>query len=241
LGAWLSSTAALVAAKRQSATTDNPFLAMQEMLSRRFVEGLEAFRKSSERLAEQTFHAFYGNPVLQTAMGIDTASDRPPRKAARSLAREAMTTRRIGELRAAMTGGGLREATARALCYVGARLGGADERSFEAIRRFRREQAGPEALPLPEFKQLLREQFLMLLIDEEAALAAIPALLPADEGERRKAVALLTEVLTARGPLEGEAAERMRRVERLFGLDAIAPAPGERAPGRRAAGGRNPA
>ena len=90
MGAWLSSTAAMVEENRKAVSPDNPFLAMQEMMSRQIVEGLETFRKSSERLAEQTFHAVYGNPVLQTAMGIDTASDRPPRKAARSLMHEAL-------------------------------------------------------------------------------------------------------------------------------------------------------
>jgi hypothetical protein len=241
MGAWLASTAASVEDNRKAAAPDNPFLAMQEMLSHQIVEGFEAFRKSSERLAEQTFHAVYGNPVLQTAMGIDPKSDRPPRKAARSLMHEALVEKRIEDLRAAMTQGGLREATARALFHVGARLSGADERSFEAIRRFRKEQAGAGQLPLAEFKKLLREQFFMLLIDEEAALAAIPGLLPEDEVERRKAFALLTEVLTARGPLEGEAAERMNRIADLFGLGAVTAGSRTPSPGRKAAGGRTPA
>ncbi len=37
-------------------------------------------------------------------------------------------------------------------------------------------------MPLPAFKALVREQFNMLLIDPEAALAAIPSMLPADAG-----------------------------------------------------------
>jgi hypothetical protein len=94
---------------------------------------------------------------------------------------------------------------------------------------------------LAEFKKLLREQFFMLLIDEEAALAAIPGLLPEDEVERRKAFALLTEVLTARGPLEGEAAERMNRIADLFGLGAVTAGSRTPSPGRKAAGGRTPA
>ena len=54
-------------------------------------------------------------------------------------------------------------------------------------------------MTLAEFKALIREQFLMLLMDQEATLQAIPDLLPADEDARRKGLAALHEVLSARG------------------------------------------
>ena len=44
----------------------------------------------------------------------------------------------------------------------------------------------------------------MLLIDEDAALAAIPTMLPDDAGARRQALDILKRVLTAAGPIEGE-------------------------------------
>ena len=50
-----------------------------------------------------------------------------------------------------------------------------NERAFEMVRRIRRTHGD---LPLSAFKALVRDQFNMLLIDQEAALAAIPALLP---------------------------------------------------------------
>ncbi len=77
-------------------------------------------------------------------------------------------------------------------------------------------------MTLAEFKALIREQFLMLLMDQEATLQAIPDLLPADEDARRKGLAALHEVLSARGELSGEAADRWQRVTGLFGVDAEA-------------------
>ena len=62
----------------------------------------------------------------------------------------------------------------RALLYVGMARGAVDERGFESVRRIRREQDQMPALPLAAFKALVREQFYMLLIDQDAALAAIP-------------------------------------------------------------------
>jgi hypothetical protein len=58
----------------------------------------------------------------------------------------------------------------------------------------------------------------MLLIDEEATLAAIPDLLPSDTASRRKAFAALREVLSASGPIDGETAERLQRIAALFGV-----------------------
>jgi hypothetical protein len=105
------------------------------------------------------------------------------------------------------------------MLYVGAARGGADERGAEAIRRARRIQDGMPRLTLTEFKHMVREQYFMLLIDEEATLAAIPKLLPAENELHRKAFAMLVEVLSARGQIEGEAQRRLQRIAQLFGVE----------------------
>ena len=65
---------------------------------------------------------------------------------------------------------------------------------------------------------MAREQFYMLIVDQEAALAAIPGMLPAEMDKRRTALAMLRQVLGAAGDIAGESVERLRQVERLFGL-----------------------
>jgi hypothetical protein len=96
---------------------------------------------------------------------------------------------------------------------------GVDARGFEAVRRIRREQKDLPALPLPEFKALVRDQFFMLLIDQDAALAALPAMLPEDMDIRRKALALVRQVLAAPGGLTPEAEARMQRIALIFAPD----------------------
>lgn len=93
-----------------------------------------------------------------------------------------------------------------------------DERSIEALRQVRRDHAGPR-MTLSEFKMLVREQFFMLLLDREAALAAIPKLLPDDMNQRRAAFAAMREVLSASEDITGERANRLKRIAELFGLD----------------------
>jgi hypothetical protein len=130
---------------------------------------------------------------------------------------------RIAEIKSRISIGGLREAAARAAIYVGMARGGTDERGLAAVRRLRLSQPG-ERLTLAQFKAMVREQYFMLLIDPEAALAAIPAMLPQDAEERRSAFAAVRQVLAARGEIGGESTERLERIRQLFGVDETASA-----------------
>lgn len=217
---WTKALAEQSRAERKPAGADNPFVAVERAVSDQIVAGLDAWREAVEAVSESTFRALYGSPVLQAAVGIDPTDTGPFRRAGKTQLHKEVLQSRIEELRARIPEGGLRECLARALIYVGAARGGADERGFAAIRGIRKTIDGAE-MTLAQFKALIREQFLMLLIDREAALRAIPNMLPQDEELRRKSLSALGEVLTARGELSGEAEERWRRIEKLFGLDTI--------------------
>jgi hypothetical protein len=207
---------------RQPVSADNPFLALQATISDQIVANLDAWRGMTETFAERMFLAVYGSPVLQAAVGIDPADTRPLRKAGKSPLHRELLRSRIAELKSHIATGGLREALVRGLLYVGMARGSADERGLAAIRRLRAARDDKSRLTLAEFKALTREQYFMLIIDQEATLAAIPDLLPSDPHARRKAFATLREVLSAGGAIAGEAAERMQRIAGLFGVEADA-------------------
>jgi pimeloyl-ACP methyl ester carboxylesterase len=213
--AWLPATAKQVRNNRAPAAADNPFVAMQENLSRQIVAGLDAWRDATEALAERTFLTVYGSPTLQAAVGIDPASTRPLRRAARNPLYAELLRNRIAELKSRVAVGGLREAVIRGLIYVAMTRAGVDERGFEAVRRIRQTL---HDFPLSTFKALVRDQFNILLVDEEAALAAIPSMLPADTETRRKAFGLIKQVLAARGKMSPQDNKRLGEIGRLFGL-----------------------
>lgn len=218
---WMSavkSAAEKVQDNRKPVAKDNPFLAFQEQMSKQIVHALDSWRDSQERLSEAIFLNVYGSPALQAAVGIDPKSE-PSRRREMSAEHRAMLDKRIAELKSKIGEGGLREAAIRALLYVGSARGMVDERSIEALRRVRHDHAGSR-LTLPEFKMLVREQFFMLLLDREGALAAIPKMLPGDANQRRAAIDAVREVLSASEDITGERAKRMKRVAELFGVDA---------------------
>ncbi|HET6195418.1 MAG TPA: hypothetical protein VFE12_06680, partial [Acetobacteraceae bacterium] len=71
-------------------------------------------------------------------------------------------------------------------------------------------------LSLARFKEMLREQFLLVLLDQKRAVAALPKLLGADAAERGMAMDVLHKVLAARGDLSEEGKRRLAEIERLF-------------------------
>lgn len=203
--------------ERKPVTSGNPFLALQENLSRQIVNGLDSWREATEKMAERSFLAIYGSPALQAACGIDAGNkERNLRKAATSPLHRQLVETRIAELRSHIDKGGLREAMVRAILHVGMARQYVDERGFELIRKMRLATTDHQKLTLSQFKAMVREQFFMLLIDQEAALAALPALLPPTAEERQAALAAIRDVIAASGEPTGEAAERMRRIVKLF-------------------------
>jgi hypothetical protein len=203
--------------QRKDTRSDNPFIAMQEQASSQIVTALDQWRSFAETLAERTFLNVFGSPALQAAVGIDPASASPLCKAPKNPLHRQLLQTRMAELKARIPEGGLRAAVVRALIYVGLSRRAIDERGFEMARRIRQAHGD---MPLADFKALVREQFAILILDQDAALAALPSMLPPEPGVRRTALGLVKQVLAARGDVAGDEQEKLEEVARLFGVDA---------------------
>jgi pimeloyl-ACP methyl ester carboxylesterase len=206
--------------QRRPVTPDNPLLQVQAIISEGIIAALDGWRDLRDRTIEQIFLTVYSSPLLQALVGM-SASDEPPRRhPGVEPERIAFIQQRIAELKARLAEGGLREAAIRSLVYIGMAGPGADERAFEVLRRMRSEYGG---LTLEEFKGILREQFFALLLDRDAALAAIPKMLPADAALRAELLDKIRQVAFAVGEPSGERAERLAQIEKLF--EAVLPLP----------------
>jgi hypothetical protein len=90
---------------------------------------------------------------------------------------------------------------------------------LEVLRRIRAEHGAQ--LSLPEFKQIIRDQYLMLLLDERRAVQAIPILLKGHEAKALHLQEHVRQVVTAGGPLHKEAQRRLGEVEQLFDTSTL--------------------
>ena len=214
----IASLADQIRKDRRPVSADNPFVVMQEKFSNQIVSALDSWREASEKMAERTFLAIYGAPALQATVGIDPAETQRLRKAPKSPLHGELLQKRIEELRSRIPAGGLRAAIIRTLIYAGMNRAAVDERGFEMARRIREAHGD---MSVAEFKSLVREQFNILLIDQEAALAAIPSMLPPDAEARENAYGLINQLMSARGELNAEDKKRMSEIARLFGLGSV--------------------
>jgi hypothetical protein len=175
---------------------------------------LDDWQDRTEKLSEQMFLAVYGSPALQAAVGIDSNKERL-RRPGKSLLHRELLQARIAELKSRIDEGGLEECVIRGLLYVGMTRRKVDERGTHALRQVRLNE-GAQRLTVSEFKAMAREQFLLLLLEPEATLAAIPKMLPASIEERQKGLDAIRKVLSASGVVTDDAAQRLMRITMLF-------------------------
>jgi hypothetical protein len=218
---------------RQPVAPENPLLQVQAKVSEAIVGTLERYGKMKDSSFEHMFLTLYGSPLLQAMLGMRASDEPPRRRPGIEPERMAFIEQRIAEIRARVAEGGMPEAAIRSLVYIGMAGPGVDERAFNELRLIR---ANHGSITLQQFKQMLREQFFALLLDRDAALAAIPKMLPADAASRAAVLGRIRRVVSAIGEPDGERAERLARVEKLFGAGASTAA----GSGRRAKAARRP-
>src|SRR6476620_8133947 len=205
---------------RKGVSQDNPFVAMQENFSAQVVRALDVWRQATETWSERMFLAVYGSPTLQAAVGVDPTGTQHFRKAAKNPLHRELLQKRIDELKSRIAIGGIRAAVIRGLIYAGVSRAAIDERGFELARKIRQAHGD---MPIADFKALVREQFNILLVDQEAALAAIPSMLPPDTESREKAYVIISQIMSARGELSADDKKRMGEVAKLFGVEGATP------------------
>jgi len=220
--------------KRQPATPDNPLLKWQQTVSDGIIAALDGYRDQRDAAMEKLFLAIYSSPALQAMVGTASPDGVPRPRPAMDPKRIARIRERISELKGGIVEGGPREAAIRALLYIGMGGSGADERSFNTLREIRAENEG---MTLQDFKQTVREQYFSLVLDVEAALAAIPNMLPADANKRKRILEAIRRTATAAGSAGGEGAARLKKLEALFagGSRAVAAKKAPRRTARRVA------
>ncbi len=204
-----------VRAARQPVSAHNPLLLAEQAMSSWITSCLHNYGELRDTMTEAIFLGVYGSPWLQALVGLG-AKQAAPHQAERDLLREANVARMRSELEQRFETGSLEEGALRALIYVRVPEGRIDERGFAALRLIRESRPAGKRMSLARFREIVREQYLLVRLDEERAIAALPKLLGADSTARKATLDALHRVLTARGGLSDEGKRRLTRVEVLF-------------------------
>ena len=213
----------IVRRHRQPVSPDNPLLAYEKRMSSAIEQSLEMYGEIRDRTSERLFGWIYGSTWLQAAIGLRGAAADAVATETRDEVFEAMVTQKIAALRGRMGEGGLREAVLRMLLYAGADDPRVDVRGFRLAEQLRDKYLVGERLPGPRRREMVREQFFLLMLDEAAALAALPRMVPAP-ADRVTALDAVRQILSARGEMSAERRARFARIETILNEKVAEPA-----------------
>ena len=200
---------------RQPVARDNPFLQLEKQVSKAIESSLEMWGEMRDKVIEQLFMTVYGSPLIQDLAGLGAKEGLPRRHPGVTPEHVRFVKQRIDDLRTELHCGGVREASVRVLIYISHAQGGIDERSFNLIRKMR--ESDEHSLSLRDFKHMVREQALIMMLFGEAGVDAIPELLANTSAEViKKSLAFMTQVALAGGPLNDDGLARLEKVKNLF-------------------------
>ena len=206
----------MVRRDRRPVSPDNPFLAFEHMASDMITSGLEIWGKARDAATESFFFNTYGSPAVQAMFGMRADNTSVSRRIGRDVAREAAAKEAAVHLEQQIEQGGLIEAAVRALIYVRLPEGKVDERGFAALKQISAKLPAAKRVGFARFKEIVKEQYVILMLDAERAIAALPKLLPGNRRQCDEALALVRRVLDARGALPEEGRRRLERIEAMF-------------------------
>ena len=179
---------------------------------------LSALGAARDAMTEQIFHLTYGSPIVQALVGLDPKDIENERRPGRDTLREQASAKRRADLETRWEQGGPADAALRSIIYVRRAEGVVDERGFAMLKKLHDAQPPGRPRSMAQLKQALREQSLLLRLDQDRAVEALPKLLPPDPEDRARTFRAVQRIVTASGELSDEGKRRLQHVEQLFNI-----------------------
>ena len=214
---WIGSLAPSVREHRQPVAADNPFLTMEHAVSAQITSALDQYRDQRDAWCELAFLCLYESPALAGLMGVQPRQPVHVESPVTVALRKELAARRIEDAEASIEQGTPLDAFLRVIGYV-ANQSDIEERPFNLMRKMAREAPEAQQLNLATFKAAVRKQSLIMRLDPDRAIAALPLLVP-DMTLRRRLMMAAHRVLTVSAPLAGEYLTRYREVAAAIGTD----------------------
>jgi len=211
--AMLPMVAEQVRQHRHPASEDNDFLGLEHTISKQIVANLNYYRDLRDSWVEQMVKLAYGPLGLGAFF-----PPKPPLEVQAETTAEEQAKAELAALRGEFERGGLPDAVARMLIAVMKQRGGIDRRSFMIAHELSEHQHDKPALSEADLHSLLAKQAHLMQLDPEAALKALPRLLPS-EADREQAVALVARVMMLEPDLSDPDSPAATMVQKYLNLD----------------------
>lgn len=204
---------------RQPVADDAPLRTLERDAAARIAVRLDGYRDARDATYERAFKALYASPWMAAAVGLSGEPVAPiPSKQDQAL-RDEFKRLKIESMQAAFEDGSALDGWVRIMIYQKWDEKSVDERPFNFVRRMLAERNDPEQPTLAQLKQVVKRQTLLMLLDADRAVRALPRLLP-KKAQRREAIAAARKVVGTRGALSDAQKVRFAELEELLAITA---------------------
>jgi len=217
LAAAVQESAQQVREHREPVSEANPFLQLQAQFSAAVEQMLDQYRDCRDQVYAQAFQTLYSLPVVQAMTGQSLNDDAPARPhPSETPEHRQYLAQELTRLEADIHNGGITEAAIRALFFVLAARGEADGRHFRHAEELVRPHLGSD-FDMQAFRHLVRRQALLMKLDEDAVVSAIPGLLKNTGADAIRQVAgMVAQVIGSGDALSAQEQARLEQVSALF-------------------------
>jgi len=219
----IKAAAEVVRANRAEAPATNPLRAAERAALGRLSDAIARATEQRDLMQEQVFKAIWTHP-LSVALTGEAASFADSRKPPRALQHvfHDYARLRLEAIAAREHEGSFVEAVLRMVNAAIRAAGGIDARAMAAAQTIKAQHPAFRSLSRAEFLREMREAALMVAVDEDGALEALPQLLPTEE-ERRDALGILRDLTRWRPDVSPEVEAVLARVAAILGTDPDGP------------------
>jgi pimeloyl-ACP methyl ester carboxylesterase len=198
---------------RHPASEDDNFLQLERTVSKQIIGALNFYRDLRDSWVEQMVRLAYGPLSLGAFFPPE-----PPLEGQADKTAEEQWKSKLATLWGEFERGGFPEAVARMLIAVIKKRGAIDRRSFLIAHEISEHRSGLPAISEAEVHSLIAEQALLMQLDPEAALKALPRLLPS-KTDREQAVALVARIMMLEPELSDPGSPAAKQVKKYLDLD----------------------
>ena len=197
---------------RHPAPEDNAFLQLEHAVSKQIVAALNYYRDLRDSWVVQMVKLAYG------PLGLGAFFPPEPPEARAEKAAEEQAKAELAALRGEFERGGFPEAVARMLIAVIKKRGAIDRRSFLIAHELSEHRPDLPELSEADLHSLVAKQALLMQLDPEAALGALPRLLPS-QADRERAVAIVARVMMLEPELSDPDSPAAKMVQKYLDLE----------------------
>jgi hypothetical protein len=217
---WMKGVAVLaeqVRENRAALPADDPFRAAERQMVDRAIAMVEAWAGMRDKGQEALFKAIWDNPVMRAVAGETTPSADVNKPAiSRDRAFRDLAALKLKALEARETHGSFAEAVMRVVYAATKAAGVVDARGFRAALEVRESHPRLAGITPEALRAEAKEAALMVMLDEDGALANLPKLLPT-AADRKDALDICRQIVSWRQDVPPEVEALMERVELILG------------------------